>query len=295
MCFIKNNIKVVVSVFVATMVVIAVTACGGRSVEQAPSTPTQQGADESQQIVLAGKIVADGSSTVHPISQAMAESFRYENPNVSVTIGVSGTGGGFKRFCRGETDISNASRPILRSEVKICEENNINFIEVPIAYDGITVVVHSDNDWVDHLTVAELNKIFRSSDFAVTWADIRNGFPDEKIGLFAPGADSGTLDYFSEVVTDGAHRSDDVAFSEDDNVLVIGISGTLNGIGYFGFSYYANNSDSLRAVPIVNDAGEPVLPSLESINTNSYNPLSRPLLMYVSVAFAQPSRSSCFC
>ena len=237
-------------------------------------------------VALSGEIAVDGSSTVFPITEAMAAEFGLLNPDVRVTVGVSGTGGGFKRFCAGETDISDASRPVKASEVELCDENDIDFIELPVAYDGLTVVVHPDNDWVDQLTVAELNMIFRPEDYAVTWSDVRSGFPDVEITLFAPGADSGTFDYFTETINDdgGVHRSDNTTFSEDDNVLVQGVSGERGGIGYFGFSYYANNSDRLTAVPVVNDAGEPVGPSLETINNGSYNPLSRPLFIYVSVA-----------
>ena len=203
-----------------------------------------------------------------------------------VTVGVSGTGGGFQRFCVGETDISDASRPIKAAEAEICAANGIEFIEVPVAYDGLTVVIHPDNDWVDSLTVAELNHIFRPDDYATSWAEVRDGFPDVEISLFAPGADSGTFDYFTETINDGAgvHRSDNTTFSEDDNVLVQGVSGERGGIGYFGYSYFSNNQARLKAVPILNDAGEAVLPNLDSINSGAYNPLSRPLFIYVAAA-----------
>ena len=274
----------------------AAVACGGDEQQQTTEqeqtivdAPQQQSSGSSSQTAsttLSGEISVDGSSTVFPITEAMAAEFGIANPDVRVTVGVSGTGGGFKRFCAGETDISDASRPVKDSEVEICDENGIDFIELPVAYDGLTVVVHPDNDWVDSLTVAELNHIFRPEDYAVTWADVRTGFPDVEISLFAPGADSGTFDYFTETINDdgGVHRSDNTTFSEDDNVLVQGVSGERGGIGYFGFSYYANNSDRLKAVPVVNDAGDAVSPSLETINGGSYNPLSRPLFIYVSLA-----------
>ena len=280
----------------------AAVACGGddddqQSTAQTPTPQTteqqQPQSDSSAQTAaaaqageLSGEIAVDGSSTVFPITEAMAAEFGIANPDVRVTVGVSGTGGGFKRFCAGETDISDASRPVKDAEVELCDENGINFIELPVAYDGLTVAVHPDNDWVDSLTVAELNHIFRPDDYAARWSDVRAGFPDMEITLFAPGADSGTFDYFTETINGdgGVHRSDNTTFSEDDNVLVQGVSGERGGIGYFGFSYYANNTDRLKAVPVINDAGEPVVPSLETINNGSYNPLSRPLFIYVSVA-----------
>lgn len=297
--FNKPGIRWLLPMLLLIGLAAAAVACGGDDAQQtaaqatgtdqqqqtaADTTQPTQSADSASAAALSGEIAVDGSSTVFPITEAMAAEFGIANPGVRVTVGVSGTGGGFKRFCAGETDISNASRPIKSAEVEICDENNIGFIEVPVAYDGLTVVVHPDNDWVDQLTVAELNQIFRPDDFAVTWADVRDGFPDVEISLFAPGADSGTFDYFTETINDdgGVHRSDNTTFSEDDNVLVQGVSGERGGIGYFGFSYYANNADRLKAVPIINDAGEAVLPSLETINNGSYNPLSRPLFIYLS-------------
>lgn len=280
----------------------ATVACGGDDDDQQSTaqTPTPQTTEQQQPQSassgqtaaaaqageLSGEIAVDGSSTVFPITEAMAAEFGIANPDVRVTVGVSGTGGGFKRFCAGETDISDASRPVKDAEVELCDENGIDFIELPVAYDGLTVAVHPDNDWVDSLTVAELNHIFRPDDYAARWSDVRAGFPDMEITLFAPGADSGTFDYFTETINGdgGVHRSDNTTFSEDDNVLVQGVSGERGGIGYFGFSYYANNTDRLKAVPVINDAGAAVTPSLETINNGSYNPLSRPLFIYVSVA-----------
>ena len=288
-------------------------ACGGgdEQTQSAGATPgATPAADEQQQVqqstqqssttgsssssassagqaeALAGEIAIDGSSTVFPITEAMAAEFGILHTDVRVTVGVSGTGGGFQRFCVGETDITDASRPIKAAEAEICAENGVEFIEVPVAYDGLTVVIHPDNDWIDSLTVAELNHIFRPDNYATSWADVRDGFPDVEISLFAPGADSGTFDYFTETINDGGgvHRSDNTTFSEDDNVLVQGVSGERGGIGYFGYSYFANNQDRLKAVPILNDVGEAVLPNLDSINSGAYNPLSRPLFIYVAVA-----------
>ena len=292
-------------------------ACGGNDQQQQQivAQQDQQQQDEQQAVTTAapagqeqqqtasaladleGEIAVDGSSTVFPITEAMAEEFGIlTERGVRVTVGVSGTGGGFKRFCAGETDISDASRPIKDSEVELCAEAGIEFIEVPVAFDGLTVVINPDNDWVDFLTVEELNHIFRPDDYAVTWADVRDGFPDVEIALYAPGADSGTFDYFTEAINGdgGVHRSDNTTFSEDDNVLVQGVSADRGGIGYFGFSYYANNADVLKAVPVVNDAGEAITPSNETINDGTYNPLSRPLFIYVSVASLEREEVAAF-
>ncbi|MDE2892277.1 MAG: PstS family phosphate ABC transporter substrate-binding protein [Chloroflexota bacterium] len=258
--------------------------------EQAPAVPQQLDA-------LTGEIQVDGSSTVFPITEAIAEEFgTLTDRAVRVTVGVSGTGGGFKRFCAGETDISDASRPIKDSEVELCAENGISFVEVPVAFDGLTVVINPDNDWVDFLTVDEINHIFRPDDFAISWADVRDGFPDIEIAVYAPGADSGTFDYFTEAINgdNGVHRSDNTTFSEDDNVLVQGVSNDRGGIGYFGFSYYANNANLLKAVPVVNDAGEAILASNETINDGTYNPLSRPLFIYVSVTSLERAEVAAF-
>jgi phosphate transport system substrate-binding protein len=236
---------------------------------------------------LRGRVEIDGSSTVFPITEAMAEEFQLANRGVQVTVGVSGTGGGFERFCSGETDVSDASRPIKAAEEaqELCADAGIEFLELPVAFDGLTVAVNPDNDWVDVLTVEEVRHIFRPEDPATNWRDVRDGFPDEEIVVFAPGADSGTFDYFTETINgeSEAHRSENTTFSEDDNVLVIGVSGERGGIGYFGYSYYVNNANRLRAAAIVNPAtGEAVLPSLETINTGTYAPLSRPLFIYVA-------------
>ena len=263
----------------------------------APASEQQQEQTRERVAGLEGEIAVDGSSTVFPITEAMAEEFGIlTDRDVRVTVGVSGTGGGFKRFCAGETDISDASRPIKESEVELCAEAGIDFIEVPVAFDGLTVVINPDNDWVDFLTVDELNHIFRPDDYAVSWAEVRDGFPDLEIALYAPGADSGTFDYFTEAINGdgGVHRSDNTTFSEDDNVLVQGVSSDRGGIGYFGFSYYANNADALKAVPVVNDAGDAITPSNQTINDGTYNPLSRPLFIYVSVASLERDEVAAF-
>ncbi len=233
-----------------------------------------------------GKVIyIDGSSTVYPISEAVAEEFQKANPDIKVMVGISGTGGGFKKFCRGETDISDASRPIKESEIKACKENGIEFIELPIAYDALTVVVNKENDWVDHLTVKELKKIWEpSSQNKITkWKQIRDGWPDAPLSLFGPGVDSGTFDYFTEAIVgkEGASRGDYTS-SEDDNVIVQGVANDKYALGYFGFAYYLENKDKIKSVPIDNGNG-PVEPSVENVLNGKYQPLSRPLFIYVNL------------
>ena len=291
---------------------LLLAACGGDDQQQSSTTaaaqdqqqqtaapPTQEREEQTRAAVagIEGAIAIDGSSTVFPITEAMAEEFGIlADGDVRVTVGVSGTGGGFKRFCAGETDISNASRPIKDSEAELCAEAGIGFVEVPVAFDGLTIVINPENDWVEHLTVAELNHIFRPDDYATNWADVRDGFPDVEITLYSPGADSGTFDYFTEAINgdNGVHRSDNTTFSEDDNVLVQGVASDRGGIGYFGFSYYANNADRLKAVPVINDAGQAIIPTNETINDGTYNPLSRPLFIYVSVASLERDEVAAF-
>jgi phosphate transport system substrate-binding protein len=225
---------------------------------------------------LEGTIKIDGSSTVYPVTQAMAEEFSYENPRVRVTVGVSGSGGGFAKFNVGETDLSNASREIKDSEAAIAAENGIEFTQFIVGYDGITVAVHPENDWVSDMTVEELKMIWEPGSSVDTWSDVRDEWPDEEIDLYGPGADSGTFDYFTEEINgdSGSSRSDFTA-SEDDNVLVRGISGNKYALGYFGYAYYAENKDSLKAVAV-----NGVLPSPETIAAQEYTPLARPLFLY---------------
>lgn len=238
----------------------------------------------------AEKIVKiDGSSTVYPITEAVAEDFQKEK-KVKVTVGISGTGGGFKKFCRGETDISNASRPILQKEIDICKEAGIQFIELPIAYDALTVVVSPKNDWVKSLTVAELNKMWAPSaqGSVKSWKQINAAYPDKPLKLFGPGADSGTFDYFTEAIVGKAKSSrGDYTASEDDNVLVNGVAGDAGGLGYFGYAYYEENQDKLRAIPII-AAGKTVgvLPSPETVKDGTYQPLARPIFIYVNATAA---------
>ena len=230
---------------------------------------------------LKGSVLIDGSSTVFPITEAVAEEFQKVQPQVKVTVGISGTGGGFKKFTIGETDINDASRPIKPKEISTAQDNGIKFIELPVAFDGIAVVVNPKNAFVDKLTTAELKKIWQPGSTVKNWSDVRPGWPRQPITLYGPGTDSGTFDYFTEAINGEAKacRADFTA-SEDDNVLVQGIAGDPNALGYFGYAYYAENTDKLKVVPIDNGKG-PVLPSEKTINNGTYEPLSRPLFIYV--------------
>lgn len=229
-------------------------------------------------------IKIDGSSTVFPISEAYAEEYQIQKRGkVRVTVGVSGTGGGFKKFCRGETDISNASRPITAEEMETCRKAGIKYMELPIAFDALTVVINPQNSWAKSLTVAELKKMWEpgAQGRITNWKQIRSGFPDQKLVLFGPGADSGTFDYFTEAINGKAKATrGDYTASEDDNTLVQGVEHDKGAIGYFGYAYYAGHKDKLAAVAV--DAGKgAVSPSLENVTNASYSPLSRPLFIYV--------------
>ena len=231
----------------------------------------------------------DGSSTVYPITEAVAEEFqKAKRGEVKVTVGISGTGGGFKKFCRGETDISDASRPILKKEIDVCKEQNIEYIELPVAYDGLAVMVNPKNTWVSSLTVADLKKMWEpaAQEKVKTWKDVRPDWPDAKLKLFGPGADSGTFDYFTEAIVGKSKASrGDFTASEDDNVLVQGIAGDKNALGYFGLAYYEENKSKLKVVPVVNPAtNKEVTPSLQTVMDGTYSPLSRPLFIYINKA-----------
>ncbi|OGI38409.1 MAG: protein sphX [Candidatus Muproteobacteria bacterium RBG_16_64_10] len=238
-------------------------------------------------VALADKLIkVDGSSTVFPITEAVAEEFQKANKGLKVTVGVSGTGGGFKKFCRGETDISDASRPIKEKEMKACKEAGIQYIEIPVAYDALTVVINPKNNWAGTMTVAELKKMWEpeAQGKVMKWNDVNPKWPNAKLTLFGPGADSGTFDYFTEAVNhkEKASRGDFTA-SEDDNVLVQGVARDKNAIGYFGYAYYAENKDKLKAVTVINPAtGKPVGPSAQTVEDGSYAPLARPIFIYVS-------------
>lgn len=235
---------------------------------------------------LSGTIKIDGSSTVYPVTEAVAEEFRNEQPDVRVTVGVSGTGGGFKMFSRGEVDITNASRSIKAAEVAACKENHVTYLELSVAYDGLAVIVNPENNWVSGFTIAELKKIWEpeAQGTLTKWNQIRPEWPDEEIHLFGPGVASGTFDYFTEAIVGESGKSrGDFTASEDDNVLVQGINGDKYGLGFFGLAFYEENKDKLKLVAVDNGSG-PVFPSLETVRNGTYKPLSRPLFIYVNGA-----------
>jgi phosphate transport system substrate-binding protein len=254
--------------------VLVLAACGGG--EGGDSTPSGSG--------LAGQVVIDGSSTVFPIQEAIAEEFQAANPAVRVSVGISGTGGGFKRFCAGEIDLADASRPIKQSEIDACAAAGIEFTELPLAWDGLSIIASPANDFAQCLTVAELKRIWEPGSSVTTWRDVRAEWPAEAIKLYGPGTDSGTFDYFTETVMgeSGASRPDYQA-SEDDNILVQGVSGDRYSLGYFGYAYFAENQGRLKLLEV--DGGNGcVAPSDQTIADGTYAPLSRPLFVYVSHA-----------
>jgi phosphate transport system substrate-binding protein len=247
------------------------------------------GGEGGESSAVSGAVTLDGSSTVFPIAEAVAEEFQIANPEVRVTVGFSGTGGGFERFCAGETDISNASRPIDADEREACAAAGIEFTEIPVAWDGLSVVVNPANDFVTCLTVPELRRVWEPGSVVRTWSDVRAEWPAEPIRLYGPGTDSGTFDYFTETVNGetGASRPDYQA-SEDDNILVQGIAGDRYSLGYFGYAYYTESADRLKLVAVDGGAGC-VAPSDATIADGTYAPLSRPIFMYVKhAALARP-------
>ena len=257
-----------------SMVLAAAVGCGGGEMQS-----------ESPVITL------DGSSTVFPIAEAVAEEFQFVMPDARVTVGISGTGGGFEKLCTGETDISNASRPIKEVEIAACAEAGVEFIELPIAYDGIAVVTNPKNDWVNALTVDELKRIWEpdAQGTLVRWNQVKSEWPDEELHLFGPGADSGTFDYFTEIIVgeSGASRGDFTS-SEDDNVIVQGVSTDELALGFFGLAYYEENRDRLKIIG-VNDENDDngvgaITASAEVVRDGTYQPLSRPIFIYVSTA-----------
>lgn len=231
-------------------------------------------------------VKVDGSSTVYPVTEAVAEEFQKANKGLKVTVGVSGTGGGFKKFCRAETDISNASRPISRSEMEDCKKAGVEYYELPVAFDALTVVINPRNQWLKQATVAELKKMWEpAAQGKITrWNQVNPAWPDQPIKLFGAGSDSGTFDYFTEAIVGKSKSSrGDFTASEDDNVLVQGVAGDVNAIGYFGYAYYAENQAKLKALPVVEKDGKPaVAPSEQTVLNGSYQPLSRPIFIYVN-------------
>jgi phosphate transport system substrate-binding protein len=229
-------------------------------------------------------VEVDGSSTVYPITEAVAEEFRGERPNIRVTVAKSGTGGGMKKFGKGEIDICDASREMKAEEAKLCQANGVEYEHFMIAYDGIAVCVHAENDWCDGLTVAQLKELYRLDSPIRTWKDLNAAWPDEEIKLFGPGADSGTFDSFNEqVLGKGAKSRTGYTQSEEDNVLVTGVKADEHALGYFGFNYYAENSDSLKLLGIDSGDGNYIQPSEQTIREKTYTPLSRPLFIYVNL------------
>ena len=255
---------------VALALALLAAGCGGGEEE------TNGGAT----VELSGRVRADGSSTVGPFATRAAERFQREHPGARVTVGVSGTGGGFERFCAGETDLSNASRPMKDEERRACEQKGIDYVEFEVANDALTVVVNKDNEWASCLTAAQLKKIWEPGSKVKRWDDLDPTFPDRKLTLYGPGTDSGTFDYFTETIVgeEGASRAD-YAATEDDNVIVQGVSGDAGALGYFGFSYFEENRERLKAAEV--DGGDGcVAPSVETAQNGTYTPLSRRLYIY---------------
>ncbi|NJO39377.1 MAG: PstS family phosphate ABC transporter substrate-binding protein [Cyanobacteria bacterium CRU_2_1] len=286
---------------------LSLAACGGPTTTTAESpaegespaatdreSPAESPTAADDGTGVSGQIALDGSSTVFPISEAVSEEFQRANSGVQVTVGTSGTGGGFEKFCNGETDISNASRPIEQDEIEACESKGIEFIELPVAFDALSVVVHPQNDWAQCLTTEELKRIWEpaAQGQITNWNQVRPDFPDVPLALYGPGTDSGTFDYFTDAISgeEGESRGDYTA-SEDDNVLVQGVAGDRGAIGYFGYAYYEQNQDRVKLVGI--DDGDSangegcVTPSAETVLDNTYQPLARPLFIYVSTKAAE--------
>ncbi len=259
------------------LIAIGLAACGDDENEEAGG-----GGDSAAQ--LSGTIRIDGSSTVAPLSEAAAELFQQQHPDVRVAVGTSGTGGGFEKFCRGETDISDASRQIDDEEKAACEKAGIEFEELAVANDALTVVVNQNNDFAKCLTVEELAKIWRPKNPVDNWSEVRQGFPDREIERFGPGTDSGTFDYFTDAVNgeEGAQTQQYNNVGEDDNATVTGVSGTEGAIGYFGYSFFAENEGKVKALEIENEQGECVAPSPAAAQDGSYAPLGRQLFIYPS-------------
>jgi len=278
-----RTIRLISGVALTATLAFGVVACGGDSSTSSDSSGSSADAN------LSGAIKLDGSSTVFPFAQAAAEEFQSKNPNVNISVGESGTGGGFEKFCAGETDISNASRPIdAEKEAPACESKGIKYSEVPVANDGIAIVTNKDLK-IDCMTTEQLKKLWNAKSKVDNYKQLDPQFPDQKVALFGAGTDSGTFDFFTEEINgESGDTRKDYSPTEDDNVTVQGVSGDKGGLGYFGFSYYEDNVDKLNLVQV--DAGSGcVAPSKETIQDGTYKPLSRPLFMYASTeAIARP-------
>ena len=270
----KSNMALGVLLNILAMSLLVVTGCS--------SDDSDSNTEDDDN--LTGSVEVDGSSTVYPVSEAVAEEFNKLYPNVRVNVGVSGSGGGFKRFTNGETDISDASRPIRENESAKAEENGIHYVELRIGTDGLSVMVNNDNDFVDCLTTDELKEIWKPGSQIDNWSQVREGFPDQRLRLYGPDTDSGTFDYFTEELMGEAQLSRaDYTASADDNVLVQGIAGDKGAMGYFGYAYYVENKDKLKLVAVDSGSGC-VIPSPSTISSGVYSPLSRPLFIYVNKA-----------
>lgn len=255
-----NKIKGLILFLLVSMLTLSVASCSKKPA------------------ALAGTIKADGSSTVGPITQAVAEEFKKVNKDVEIAVGISGTGGGFKKFVVGETDINDASRPVKKEEIDKAKENNIQMTEFEVAKDGIAVVVNKENTWVDDITVEQLKKIWSKDSTVKTWKDVDPSWPDIPIKLYGPGTDSGTFEYFTEAINGKAKEiRPDFTASEDDNVLVQGVEGDKGAIGYFGLAYYEENKDNLKILKV-----NGVEPNLDTVMNGTYKPLSRPLYIYIN-------------
>ena len=275
--------KLLLSTAALSVLVLAAACGGGGTKDDSTSSSSSAETKATAAPQLSGSILIDGSSTVFPITEAVAEEFRKAQKNVKVTVGISGTGGGFQKFCNGETAIQDASRPISASEVTACGAKTIEYIELPIAYDGLSVVVNPQNNWATCMTVADLKKLWapEAQGTVTRWNQVRPEWPNEPIKLFGPGADSGTFDYFTETVNGKAKASrGDFTASEDDNVLVQGVAGDRYALGYFGLAYYEENKNKLKAVQI--DGGKGCVgPDTKTVENGTYAPLSRPIFIYV--------------
>jgi phosphate transport system substrate-binding protein len=279
-----NQLKVTFVLLPLALSMAILAGCKNTATTSDPKTTGASATGAASGGASAGTINIDGSSTVFPISEAIAEGFGKSNPGKKASVASSGTGGGFKKFCRGETDISNASRPILQKEIDACKEKGIEYLEIPIAYDALTVVINPANTWATNLKVAELKKMWDKDAMGkvMKWKDVNPAFPDAKMALYGAGTSSGTFDYFTEAINGKAKEGrGDYTASEDDNVIVKGVMSDKNALGYFGYSYYEANKTKLKAVGIDSGKG-PVLPSIETVKNGTYTPLARPLFIYVS-------------
>jgi phosphate transport system substrate-binding protein len=278
--------KKIFSLFIIAIMITGIlftTGCGGT--ETAEGGDTGSG-DTTEGSTISGSIEIDGSSTVYPITVAVAEAVREEYPELNVNVAYSGTGGGMKKFTANEIPICDASREIKDEEIELCEENGIEYTEISVAYDGISIVVNPENDWCTEMSLEDLKKMWEPDSSVTKWSDINSDWPDEEISFYSPGTDSGTFEYFTEeIMGEAGEIRKDITPNEDDNTLVKGVEGDKNAIGYFGYAYYSENADNLNVVSVIPEGGsegEGIAPTEETIKDGSYAPLSRPLFIYVN-------------